>query len=195
MLRETPRPGAPGTAHPSSSRNQDNAEHSHPALAEGILQRKPHTPITKPRTQLSHQPVLAMLHPQKGFWRGGCALSLPVPLPSSDQVLVLSQYILFFTLRKVCSLLCRIPSALQSPDWGTRTAGKQRGAAQRKGQSWMSELGCVYIWGKKALFKVHAFIQRYQERGLPTPAPAGERSSLCHPEPCPSPTTHQVARD
>lgn len=66
-----------------------------PALAEGILQRKPHTPITKPRMQLSHQPLLAMLHPQKGFWRGGCALSLPVPLPSSDQVLVLSQYIIF----------------------------------------------------------------------------------------------------
>lgn len=29
VLRETPRPGAPGTAHPSSSRNQDNAERSH----------------------------------------------------------------------------------------------------------------------------------------------------------------------
>lgn len=29
--------------------------------------------------------------------------------------------------------------------------------------------GDVYIWGKKALIKVHAFTQRYQEQGIPSP--------------------------
>lgn len=82
-LRETFRPGAPGTAHPSSSRSQANATQSftvgNPPLAAKLrefLKRKPPTPITKPRMQVLHQPHLTTLHPDKGFWRGGHALSL-----------------------------------------------------------------------------------------------------------------------
>lgn len=157
-----------------------------PALAEGILQRKPHTAISKDEVITSASPGTAA--PTEWFWRGGCALSLPVPLSSSDQKLVLSQYIPFFCTKEGLFPPLQDPSALQSTAWETRTAGKQRGVAQRKGQSGMAEVGCVYIWGKKALFKVHASIQRYRERGSPA-SPAGERSSLGHPEPCPAPQT------
>ena len=40
-----------------------------------FLKSKPPTPITKPRMQVLHQPLL-MLHPPTDFWRGGHALSL-----------------------------------------------------------------------------------------------------------------------
>lgn len=35
--------------------------------------------------------------------------------------------------------------------------------------------------GKKALLKVHAFLQRYEEQGIPSLSLVGERSSLCSP--------------
>lgn len=105
-----------------------------PALAEGTLQRKPHTPISKPRMQGSHQPLLAMLHPQKGFWRTDVLSHCLFLCPALTRSWFCpNMFFFFFALRKVCSLLCRIPSALQSTDWETRTAGKQRGVAQRKG--------------------------------------------------------------
>lgn len=90
-----------------------------PALAEGTLQRKPHTPITKPRMETSHQPLLAMLHPQEGFWRGGCALSLPVPLSSSDLALFLPQHILFLHEGR------SVPSSAGSLQLSKAQTGKQ----------------------------------------------------------------------
>lgn len=159
-----------------------------PALAEGILQRKPHTPITKPRMQVSHQQCCThreVSGEEDVLWH--CLFLCPalisfVPIHS------------FFCTKEGLLPPLQDPFTLQSTAWETRTAGKQRGVAQRKGQPWMSELGFVCtFWGKKALFKVHALSRGTESEASPTPA--GERSSLGHPEPCPSPTTPQVARD
>lgn len=139
------------------------------------------------RMQVSHQPLLAVLHPQKGSGEEDVLCHCLFLCPALTRSRFCPNTFLFCTKEGLFPPL-QDPSTLQSTAWETRTAGKQRGVAQRKGQSGMAEVGCVYIWGKKALFKVHASIQRYRERGSPA-SPAGQRSSLGHPEPCPSPQT------
>lgn len=139
------------------------------------------------RMKLSHQPLLAMLHPQKGSGEEDVLCHCLFLCPALTRSWFCPDTFLFCTKEGLFPPL-QDPSALQSTAWETRTAGKQRGVAQRKGQSGRAAVGCVYIWGTKALFKVHASIQRYRERGSPA-SPAGERSSLGHPEPCPAPQT------
>lgn len=75
-------------------------------------------------------------------------------------------------IKKVRFLLCRIPSAIQSyaTGWVRRTAREQRGVAGGKGSHGYFNRD-VYTGGKKALLKVHAFIQTYREQGIPHPSP------------------------
>lgn len=94
-----------------------------PAPNEGTLQRKPHkdaagiTPASPGNAALT----------ERCLERRMCFVTACSSVQLCPGVVFVPIHS-FLALRKVCSLLCRIPSALQSTDQETRTAGKQRGA-------------------------------------------------------------------
>lgn len=88
-------------------------------------------------------------------------------------------------MKKLRVLLCRIPSAIQSyaTDQVPRTArGAVRGSREERALvDILTGMFTLGGGGKKALLKVHAFLQRYEEQGIPSLSLVGERSSLCSP--------------
>lgn len=152
------------------------------------------TPISKPRMQGSHQPLLAMLHPQKGFWTTDVLSHCLFLCPALTRSWFCPNMFFFFFRTKE-GLFPPLQDPFSSPKH--RLGNKDCWEAAWSGTEERARLNWdVCTFGVKRLYsKCMLLIQRCPEPGPPSPAPAGELSSLCHPKPCPSPTTHQVARD
>lgn len=120
--------------------------------------------------------------PTERLWRGGCALSLPVPLSSSDQKLVLSQHILFFALRKVCSLLCRILPLSKAQPGKQGLLGSSVEWHRGKGtEGWLQWDVCTC--GVQRLYSKCMLLSRGTESEDPRPARLGSAAALATPSP------------